>query len=74
MSKVRYIIAIIIAIAVTIAMYFILSMSDEFDIMLLLFSYCIGALVGDFILGPDGLALRAFLFFISWIPSVFRFW
>ena len=73
-SKVRYIIAIIVAIAVTVAMYFLLSMGYGFDILLLLFSYCIGAMVGDFILGPDGLAFRLFLFFVSWIPSIFYFW
>ena len=73
-SKVRYIIAIIVAIAVTVAMYFLLSMGYGFDILLLLFSYCIGAMGGDFILGYEGLAFRLFLLFVSWIPSIFYFW
>mgnify|MGYP003293667905 CR=1 FL=1 len=70
MSKVRYFIAIIVAIAVAIVLYSLLAYPDEFDFMLVILSYVAGALVGDLILEPLGLPLRLFITILSWIPRI----
>ena len=70
MSKVRYFIAIIVAIAVAIVLYSLLAYTDEFDFGLVILSYAAGALVGDLILEPLGLPLRLFITILSWIPRI----
>ena len=70
MSKVRYFIAIIVAIAVGIVFYSLLADPDEFVFGLVIVAYIVGALVGDLILEPLGLPLRLFITILSWIPRL----
>ena len=70
MSKVRYFIAIIVAIAVAIVSYFLMAEPDEFVFGFLILAYIIGSVVGDLILEPLGLPLRLFITILSWIPRV----
>ena len=70
MSKVRYFIAIIVAIAAAIVFYSLLADPDEFQIGLAILGYVVGALVGDLILEPLGLPLRLFITILSWIPRI----
>ena len=70
MSKVRYFIAIIVAIAVGIVFYSLLAYPDEFVFGLVIVAYIVGALVGDLILEPLGLPLRLFITILSWIPRL----
>ena len=70
MSKVRYFIAIIVAIVAAIVFYSLLADPDEFQIGLVILGYVVGALVGDLILEPLGLPLRLFITILSWIPRI----
>ena len=70
MSKVRYFIAIIVAIAAAIVFYSLLADPDEFVFGLVIVAYIVGALVGDLILEPLGLPLRLFITILSWIPRL----
>ena len=70
MSKVRYFIAIIVAIAVAIVFYSLMGYPDEIEIGLVILAYIVGSLVGDLILEPLGLPLRLFIIILSWIPRI----